>query len=304
VSPLAKGLFHRGIAQSAWVTATNYARLKQSTATFASAEALGGQWAKKVLGVTDGDHTLEALLALGLEEIVTNTGEDYPAAVTVDDWLIPDPSRQVFARGEQQDVLLIVGTNADEGTIFVDYLPFKTPETYTAALAGWYGDHAEQVLALYPAGDATEVFQARNQLISDTWFLQASIGMLDGMDKVSSNAYQYYFSRRSTAMPVLGAHHGMEIGYVFNRMRPHQQNAVDQALSSAMIQYWIQFARTGDPNVEGLPTWPPYRAGDRRYLDLGDEIRVGKNLRKQAIDTLNVAGLPSPAEPRRLQRSN
>ena len=44
-----------------------------------------------------------------------------------------------------------------------------------------------------------------------------------------------------------------------------------------MMNYWVQFAKTGNPNSEGLPYWPPFGEGDA-YMELGDTIRAGIGL--------------------------
>ena len=151
-----------------------------------------------------------------------------------------------------------------------------------------YGEHAAKILALYPAADASALAAAKNQLITDSWFVRGSRNMLAGMAKVSSEAYQYHFTRPSTALAALGAHHGLEIGYAFNNLNPLQQGETDKTLSEAMIQYWVQFATTGNPNVDGLTEWPAYVPATNRYLELGDEITAGTNLRAEAIDTLDA----------------
>ena len=177
-------------------------------------------------------------------------------------------------------------TNTDEGTVFQGMLPFNTPEDYSAAMQEQFGDHASTVLNLYPATDAQSLFAAKNQLITDTWFVQNTRNMLVGMAKVPSNGWQYHFSRRAPQSPMLGAFHGMEIGYAFGNLDA-DASAEDQALSEAMTRYWVQFAKTGDPNVEGLPEWPAYEPETDQHLELGDEIKAGAGYRKEAVDSLN-----------------
>ena len=287
-SPLSEGLFHRAIAQSPWVTDTNFAKLSDPLPTVASAERLGQQWAAEILGGESNSNVLQALRAVSSEDILQKTGGNYPVAVTVDGWFMLDLSENIFARGEQQDVSLIVGTNNDEGTIFLGALPFNTPEAFAAGMRALYGEHAEEILELYPATDVSQLNAAKNQLITDTWFVRGARGMLSGMAKVSSNAYQYLFTRRSTAMAALGAHHGLEIGYAFDNLNPMQQQETDKALAGAMIQYWVQFAKTGNPNVDGLPAWPAYRTTTDEYLELGDEIKASAKYRKEAVGVLNA----------------
>lgn len=286
-SPLSKGLFHRAIAQSPWITDTNFAMLNQALPTVASAEDLGVQWAQSILDGKSSDD-LRAMRAVSSEEILTKTGDAYPVVTTVDGWFMPDLSENIFARGEQQDVSLIVGTNSDEGTIFLAFLPFNTLEAYESTMRTTYGVYADRILGLYPAADQSQLAAAKNQLITDTWFVRGASNMLEGMAKVSSEAFQYHFTRRSTALAALGAHHGLEIGYAFNNLNPLQGGDTDKALSEAMIQYWVQFAKSGDPNVDGLTQWPAYVPATNRYLELGEAITAGANLRQEAIHTLNA----------------
>ena len=282
-SPRSEGLVHRGIAQSPWVTGSNYAHLDKALPTVGSATETGQQW---IDAHFDGIDSLAKLRALGAEDLFAAQEAGFAVAVTVDGDFMMDHAVDVYRRGEQQDVPVIAGTNSDEGTIFMGLLPFNTPEDYRAAMQEQFGDHAPTILDLYPATDTRSLFAAKNQLITDTWFLQNTRNMLAGMAQVSSNGWQYHFSRRAPQAPMLGAFHGMEIGYAFGNLDP-EASAEDRALSDAMTRYWVQFAKAGNPNVEGLPAWPAYDPETDRHLELGDEIKAGAGYRKAAVDTLN-----------------
>ena len=147
----------------------------------------------------------------------------------------------------------------------------------------YFGAKASQVKALYPAANKRQVLAAKSQFLTDTWFVAGARNMLQGMDKVSSPAYQYHFTRKSARTPMLGAAHGAEIMFAFGNLVAPQNTEVDRKLSAAMIQYWVQFAKTGNPDVEGLPAWPQFKTTNDQHLELGDKIRVGTNLRKEAI---------------------
>ena len=87
----------------------------------------------------------------------------------------------------------------------------------------------------------------------------------------------YYFSRRRPGAggEKFGAYHGAEIPYVFDQ---HDNwlptDATDRQLTDVIMDYWVQFARTGDPNLPGRPEWPVYQAGKPLVMELGDQIRA------------------------------
>ena len=113
------------------------------------------------------------------------------------------------------------------------------------------------------------------------------------MNSVSAPAFQYHFTRVRGANP-LGAHHGAEIGYAFNTsgLLPAEEEdapeVADQALTTAMVGYWTQFAKSGDPNGEGLVGWPTYDGEEPSYLELGDTIAVGSALGAERLDQLEA----------------
>ena len=211
----------------------------------------------------------------------------FQPVATVDGWVLEDLSEAVFAQGKQNDVPLIAGTNRDEGTMFRQFFPARTAEAFRKTTRDLYGEHADEILALYPADSDVELAETLNRYLTDTWFVRATRGMLRGMGKVSSPAYQYHFTRTSRAVPALGAHHAAELGYVFNTLAPTNLEDTDHQLAEAMISFWVQFATSGNPNREGLPEWPAWEPAGDQYLELGDKIEVGTALNKEATETLD-----------------
>ena len=284
-SPHSKGLFHQAISQSAWVTDGNFAPLSGPDAGADSAEARGRAWLTQHFAEAD---SLAALRAIDADALVAAQEQGFNLAVTIDGDFMPEHPQAIFESGKQMNVPLVAGTNTDEGTMFVGALPFATVDAYKAAITGMFPAHAEAILELYPAANDAALFQVKNQIIADTWFAQATRNMLAAWSQVPSPAFRYHFSRRSTAMPAMGAAHAAEIAYAFNNLNPPAADQeVDQALAAAMIRYWVQFAATGNPNAEGLPEWPAYAADTDLHMELGDEVKAGEGFRKQAIDTLN-----------------
>ena len=75
---------------------------------------------------------------------------------------------------------------------------------------------------------------------------------------------------------------------MFNNLNPENAllQELDHKLAETMSTYWVNFAKTGDPNGKGLPKWTPYNAGDEPYLDFGDVIQVRNHLLKAQLDFL------------------
>lgn len=291
-SPQAKGLLHRAIAESPWVTDTNIRPLSEAAGLLASAETVGTGWAKAMLG--DGvEQTAEALRALDAGTIITRTAQGGPLGgyephVTYGTDFMPESSEDRYTAGKQNDVPLIAGTNRNEGTMFMAFQPLTERAQFLELLKGTYGEHAEEVAKLYPSSNAEELKIQQDRFLTDTWFLRGTRRMLLGMDNVSSPAFQYFFTRVNPENPAWGAHHAAELGYVFNTLEGESYDDTDEALAALMIDYWVQFARTGNPNGGGRPAWPEFDGKKQEYLELGDEVTTGAALEREINDRLEA----------------
>jgi para-nitrobenzyl esterase len=278
-SPQTKGLVNRAIAQSPWINEANETYLKKSTPFQKSAEAIGEDWAAAVFG-SEISPTVEQMRALSTEEVMAQAEIAVPVAV-IDDWFLNGTVGEVFDAGEQNPISMMVGSNRDEGTMFLMMFPVRTVAEYEATMKDTYGDAAEEILKLYPVTSDKEVRGAMNKFITDTWFTRAVREMAAGQSHVGKESYQYEFTRVSRQMPAWGAHHAAELGYVFNTLPEQGLEEADRSLADAMIKYWVQFAKTGNPNQSGLPNWPAFAPGAEKYLELGDEIVEKAKLRSE-----------------------
>jgi para-nitrobenzyl esterase len=81
----------------------------------------------------------------------------------------------------------------------------------------------------------------------------------------------------------------MELRYVFNTLLEEYAEPRDFEIATEMIQYWTQFAATGNPNVEGMTDWPEYVPGSESYLEIGDQLVNGAGWRSEQLDVLDRA---------------
>jgi para-nitrobenzyl esterase len=203
--------------------------------------------------------------------------------IAIDGWFMPEHGETAFATGRGRKVPLIAGTNADEGTMFLPMVGYRTASAYRDALRKTYRDQADAVLKLYPVASDAELDSAANRYLTDSWFLRATRGMLLGTHLAGAPTYQYHFTHRSRAVPAWGAHHAAELNFVFHNPGAFagdavEWNEVENRLADAMTGYWIQFAKTGDPNHTGLPEWPKFAPDSEPYLEFGEEIKAGSHL--------------------------
>jgi para-nitrobenzyl esterase len=242
-SPLTEGLFHKAIVESGSGLATSARSLK-----LADAEGMGVKLAT-ALGIKDGPDVLTAMRAASWEQILEAARKEevgFRASPVVDGYVIPEPVNEMFMAGKQRSVPLIVGANQGEAS-----LQTSVPQT---------ADMHSKVAPTY-------VYN----------FTQLPLGWRQEKGCV--------------------AFHGLELTYVFGaipiglaspttqglargggcsvRVPEHDEQDLKVADQAATI--WAQFAKTGNPSVQGLIEWPAYTADNKAYLLLGTplEAQVG-----------------------------
>jgi para-nitrobenzyl esterase len=119
------------------------------------------------------------------------------------------------------------------------------------------------------------------------------------MEKVRRPAYLYFFSyvlatRRGQAQ---GAAHASEIPFVFDQFPGPLRllaTAEDRQMAETVSAYWVQFAKTGNPNRAGLPEWPAYAASTDRLLELGAPIAERTHFRAERLNLVDAAAGRQP----------
>jgi para-nitrobenzyl esterase len=187
-----------------------------------------------------------------------------------------------FAAGKQNDVPLLVGSNAEEARSMINVTEVGSAN-FAAGLEDSLGPLPPTIVAAYPFKTDAEARQARLDLERDLRFgwdmwawarLQARTG--------HSDVYYYSFTQHppfpaDSVYAGWGASHFAELWYVFDHLdqSPWPWSKSDRKLPAAMSDYWVNFATTGNPNGMHLPQWRPLVNDDGPVQNLGGSITTG-----------------------------
>lgn len=273
-SPLAKGLFHRAIAQSG-----GYMGLTMGRMTPGQTAQANGVKTMEALGV----KTIAELRAKPLNELTGLSA----GGLIVDGYVIPEDLSVTFMNGKQNAVDVLTGSNKDEanfglcfGSVGRGGGPGPTAETFRANAQRRFGEAADDYVKLYGVTTDAAAQPAAHAACADeiNWNMRQWAA---AQAKAGRKAYTYFFTRIPTinnAPSPQGATHTAEISYAFNNPKGQANqtwNDVDTKLADQMSSYWVNFITRGDPNGNGLPKWPEYRdLMSGRVMVLGDTPQV------------------------------
>lgn len=283
-SPQARGLFQRAISESGG----NFGPPKldgeggENVQPLRQAEKTGQAFLESV-----GAKTLAQARALPAEDVLKGKGALWP---NYDGYILPPDPYGLYEAGRQNDTPILIGTNSDEGALFTP--PKVTPQGFEQQVRAGYGEYADRILAAYPHATEQEAYRAAKDIFRDTAFAWptytwARLQSTSGKGKV----FAYLFDEHSpmSAGPLYdpdGATHASEIGYVFGNLGP-DYSAADRALSERMGAYWTNFAKTGDPNVAGAPTWAPFTPAGEQTQILGPDFGMRPTPNKAGLLVLD-----------------
>ncbi|HSK43398.1 MAG TPA: carboxylesterase/lipase family protein, partial [Candidatus Binatia bacterium] len=290
-SPLAKGLFQHAIGESGGL----FSPMK----TLDEAEKEGAKLAAALISAPASDATpaaakdtatpsaLKTLRAKTAEELLKASDSETVRAV-VDGWVLPQSVATIFAEGRQNDVPLMVGYNADEGTALAPQAVNLKAMMFIGGAHQRYGPQADTFLKIYPAASDEEAVSSfysayRDQIFG--WEMRSWARM--ATKSGHQPAYMYYFNRRPPGPQSarLRAFHASEIAYVFGTfVWPFPWEDTDKKLSDAMTSYWVSFAASGNPNSASLTKWPAYTAKDDQVMEFGDQTAVRTEINKAGLD--------------------
>jgi para-nitrobenzyl esterase len=251
-SPVSKGLFHKAISESG----AGSSALFPIRGGMLNAERVGEMWTDS-LGLKNA--TAEQLRAVPLAEVVKN-GRAFPF---IDGKVVTRSPGEPFYRAEEMPIPLLIGSNSNESSL--------GGMTEAAAKALLHDDFAA-LREGYVEMTGKPASAAAIDLAEDAGFVLPSFALADRHAASGNKAFVYYFDQvpvdqRAAAA---GTDHGGELEYVFGtKPVEHRWDARDAEVSASVGDYWVRFAKTGDPNGNGAPHWPAITSGPTAYLAIG-----------------------------------
>ena len=289
-SPTAKGLFQRAIAESgSYAGLTDYLGAIVPVAvgeTVGTPSVPSGVALATTLGCPS--QTAECLRNISPADLVglhLNTFNFvYPF---IDGTVLTQTPKAAFASGQFNRVPVISGTTHDEWRLFVaaqhdlSGAPLTNSEYATAVEALFGPIVGPMVLELYPlpASPPADAASLALSASGTDGIFSCPARLADQSLSRYVTTYAYEFNDENVPPEIgfenvsfpLGAYHDSEQLYLMNvSLFPLPPNFTpeQQQLSQAMIIYWTKFAKTGDPNSAGVPTWPPYGSAADQFQSL------------------------------------
>ena len=277
--PVAKGIFHKAIIMSGTILNVNTHEMTQALG-HAVLEELG-------IDKTNLDSILEVpyqeLYEAGQRAMAASIGTRRPGTPMMwgfgptpdGEMLLQQPFQPGFA-SISDHVPLLMGTTFNE----LQRLQYNRDLTLKQAreeLLETFGNETDAYIEAF--GKAWPNHSPQDLLSIDRLFRPKTLITLDAIGgNRQASTYAYLFTWRS---PVnRGSVHGNELCFCFNRL--HQAPNIvpeptsdDLRLADTMSSIWSAFAHTGNPNIDGLPSWQPYTKenGELMILDYNCELR-------------------------------
>ena len=296
-SPLAQGLFHKVIGQSA-----SCLNAYDSDIT---GEERGHQLMREAFG--QKEHKSSDLRSIKNEDLLSLKGYAKWASspkITVDGWVLPKPPLEVFEAGEQSKVPVLLGSLANEGLFLFPQNENLSAVEFDDYLRTTFGDGADRVKLAYAAEFDESPGKAQHEIRTDLFMgfsmrkwagYQSSVGQqsyLYFMDYVPPAFQMYLAESPALSLPggrrSAGAYHSGELAYVFNSLSEFGEmwSKKDKIMAKRMNEYWSSFAKTGKPLAESGGVWGPYQSTTHNTMQFNLQGEQSTTVRLEKYDAL------------------
>lgn len=208
-------------------------------------------------------------------------------AGTIDGYFFPEAPIELYKKGMQAKVPLLIGWNSQEMDyhfLIGDKEP--TPENFKNALKKYFGDNTGDVMQLYGVTNSSFVLSGATQLAGDLFIACSSWKWSDIQAKISEEpVFRYLYchprpvmvsslrnkvsglaggiqdaenTEDASAEKAEGAVHSADIEYAMGNLSTNRVfgwQPEDYEVSAVFQSYYVNFIKTGNPNGVGLPQW-------------------------------------------------
>lgn len=256
-SPLANGYFDKAICQSGGILG---GRLMQD---LDAAEQQGIKFMKSANASSIDE--LRKMTAVKLQEL-SNNQEVGRFGVVLDDYFLPKDLFGHFKAGDHNQVKVMTGWVTGDSNL----LPTGkvTVESFKSMAKERFGAEADEFLKMFPAKTDEEALESQQKMNLLSFAGLPSYLLAKYTDKP---VWLYEFTHVPTdkpGFPNYGAFHTSEVPFALHTLdqwkRPWKSQ--ERVLEDRMSAYWVNFAKTGNPNGKGLPIWDSYNKEGGRLL--------------------------------------
>jgi para-nitrobenzyl esterase len=258
-SPKSRGLFQRAISESGGCTTRN--------ATLPEGQKVAQDFASAL--DCGGDKALDCLRGKSVSDILKQPASSNASngfGPVVDGTFLPDQARALYDQGKIAKVPYLLGSNRDEGTLFIpSTLTLDGEDQLKQQLQTQYGDAVDDILKLYPLSDFADAekpaMAAYARIVGDSVLVCTTYdSAVRAADAKVPGVWMYNFAIPVMVSATLGATHGSELTYVFGSA---PNDTPEQAAAGDIIRnYWVAFAKSGDPNASKQLAWPSFTSKD------------------------------------------
>ena len=298
-SPLADGLFSKAIGQSA-----------ACVNTIAEQDANGYERGGKLVDALDAT-TLRALRQIEPETVLLAsqlTQWADASRITVDGWVLPELPNATFRAGRQAKVPLLLGFLADEGVELFPVDTALTDEGLNSFLTMLWGDSGPALKQLYSQPELTPG-EIQHAVATDYFMAFGMRRWAEYQQAIGQPTFFYFMDHAPPAFhlymseqPELnlpggprsgGAYHSGDLALVFGNTNKvgFDWNDVDRKVSENMMRYWVNFARSGNPNGDQVPLWPAFDPVLQNTQIINKVPRTVQGVRRRQLDIMAMQEL-------------